>query len=414
LALSYFTEHGPGICVDGTGQFYSNYAIVRTDKAYSNTTVDAEICSDWCYQHHEDPFVGFSSGGISGVFLFCQCYFSGGSVPTGLTYVPNHNGAPAQPGTGPIQGAVIPSDPNAVPGSFKCYSFNNFTPSPTNAPVTPSPTNAPVTPSPTKASQLALSYFTEQGPGICVDGTGQYYPNYAIVRTDKAYSNTTVDAKICSDWCYQHHEDPFVGFSSGGIFGGFLICECLFSGGSLPTGLTYVPNNNGADAKPGTGLIQGAVIQTDPNAVPGSFKCYSFNNFTPSPTNAPVTPSPTSHAPITTSPTSHAPVTTSPTSHAPVVTTDTPTTHAPVTISPTSHAPITVAPTSHAPVTPSPLSFYNKMGNGNALDSKGNLFSGVAVLATSQGQGDAGNCASYCNQHKASLTNISLILLTNL
>jgi hypothetical protein len=286
--------------------------------------------------------------------------------------VPNNNGAAAKLGTGPIQGAVIQSDPNAVPGSFKCYSFNNFTPSPTNAPVTPSPTKAPVTPSPTKASQLALSYFTEQGPGICVDGTGQYYSNYAIIRTDKAYSNTTVDAEICSDWCYQHHEDPFVGFSSGGIFGGFLYCECLFSGGSLPTGLTYVPNNNGAAAKPGTGPIQGAVIQSDPNAVPGSFKCYSFNNFTPSPTNAPVTPSPTK---------------------------------APVTPSPTN------APTNQFDYA---LSFYNKMGNGNALDSKGNLFSGVAVLATSQGQGEAGNCASYCNQHKASLTNISLISLTTL
>jgi hypothetical protein len=183
--------------------------------------VDAEICSDWCYQHHEDPFVGFSSGGISGGFLYCECSFSGGSVPTGLTYVPNNNGNAAKPGTGPIQGTVIQSDPNAVPGSFKCYSFNNFTPSPTNAPVTPSPTKAPVTPSPTKVSQLALSYFTEQGPGICVDGTGQFYSNYAIIRTDKAYSNTTVDAEICSDWCYQHHEDPFVGFSSGGISGVF-------------------------------------------------------------------------------------------------------------------------------------------------------------------------------------------------
>jgi hypothetical protein len=49
------------------------------------------------------------------------------------------------------------------------------------------------------------------------------------------------------------------------------------------------------------------------------------------------------------------------------------------------------------------------MGTGNALDSKGNLFSGVAFVATSQGPADDGNCASYCNQHKASFTIISNI-----
>jgi hypothetical protein len=74
----------------------------------------------------------------------------------------------------------------------------------------------------------------------------------------------------------------------------------------------------------------------------------------------------------------------------------------------------TNAPTK-APVLPLPtnaptnnaLSFYNKMGTGNALDSNGNLFSGVAFVATSQGPADDGNCASYCNQHKASFTIIS-------
>jgi hypothetical protein len=142
---------------------------------------------------------------------------------------------------GPTNAPVTPS-PTKAPVT-PSPTIAPATPSPTQAPVTlsptPSPTKAPVTPSPSTPSQLALSYFTEQGPGICVDGTGQYYSNYAIVRTDKAYSNTTVDAEICSDWCYQNHEDPFVGFSSGGISGGFLICECLFSGGSVPTGLSY-------------------------------------------------------------------------------------------------------------------------------------------------------------------------------
>jgi hypothetical protein len=147
----------------------------------------------------------------------------------------------------------------------------------------------------------------------------------------------------------------------------FVTCACLYSGG-LPFPIPVFNPSGVYIVHAGYGPI----FQT--NSTKTGFTCYTYNNVgalpTYAPTKAPVIPSPTK---------------------------------APVTPSPTK------APTK-APVTPSPtkapaLSYYTKLGTGDCLDGKGDIFSeiGVALYPV-----DVDQCAVYCNQHKASFSNNDL------
>ena len=181
----------------------------------------------------------------------CQCFYSGKNIPTppsGLEW----NFLDSKPtGTGPIQSSSngnYPGECYAFPQVREIFYFHpqvswSFNISNVVVQGTGNPTGSP-------SLSPSSPTFEKVGDGVCVDASDN---TYSIVWE---LGTAITSAEACGNWCLQHPEPNFVGFTSpkSTTHG----CICHFSGALVTPKKDYTnPIGYHQDPYTGFGAISG-------------------------------------------------------------------------------------------------------------------------------------------------------------